>query len=427
MAEEKKSTKKTTTVRRKKATQNPDTQLAVVSMKFKGDSAIDKVKAKMSPSELQTCEELGSSLQVMDANCISNYGCQLERVMEFSSDQMLEHVRTSNIDEEIGGYITQLIQDLNIINLDDEEKSAIKSFLISLPIVGKWIEGRFKAADTALIQYDSVKDNVDKIKKKISATRLIALKDNSTLQELINNNIEYFNQLGLLIVAAKERLEAVREEYQEKINNDDMTSYEKRRYDAFINGLDKKIYDLIVVQDLIGQNVDQIAIIQEGNTQLAEKAQQIVTLTINLMKNNLVSTVALENQRKSADAQKAVVDMTNTLIQKSAEKLHSNSIAIAQENERPVIDVETLRKTKQLLIDTIEQVNEVHKRGAETRQKAAAEIEQIQIDFNARINEMLPASSLGANSGIKPKLINPSKLNDQAEDTDYEDLESLSK
>jgi len=391
----------------RKKTSKKNTSVVPVTMKYNGKAELEKVEKQMTETDIATCEQLSGTLQVMDPNCISNYGCQLEQVMEYSSDKMLEHVRTSNIDEEIGGYITQLITDLNIINLDDEEEGTLKKFLCGLPLLGPVIEKMYKEKDTALIQYDSVKDNVDKIKTKINTTRLIALKDNTTLQTLIDNNIEYFNQLGLLIIAGKKRLLEIREEYQERINDGDLTSYEKRRYEAFINGLDKKIYDLVVVQDLIGQNVDQIAIIQEGNTQLAEKAQQIVTLTINLMKNNLVSTVALENQRKSAEAQKAVVDMTNTLIQKSAEKLNKNSVAIAKENERPVIDVETLRKTKQLLIDTIEQVKKIHDDGAANRQKAAEEIEKITIDFNHRINDMMPTS---LTDGFKPKLIDPKTL-----------------
>ncbi|MBO6273845.1 toxic anion resistance protein [bacterium] len=343
-------------------------------------------KMNLTKAEVKNLEKIGSSLKIEDPNSITNYGCELQSIMSSNADSMIANARASKVDE-IGEIVTDLLSELNMIDVDDltNSQSSIKRFFSKLPLIG----GLIKQAQNQMVKYESVKSNLQDIEQKIFATRTIALRDNSSLQVMFENNIEYINQIEQLIMAGKMRLQQIRQELVDFQDDPNFELYERNQYENFINHLDKKIDDLSRVQYVLKQNLLQIQAVQSNNVSIAEKANDICTLTIPLWKSQISLALALSDQKKNIEAQRRITDATNDLLQKEAEMLKQNSIDVARENERSVIDIETLRKTQQLLIETVQEVRRIHEEGTQQRINAEQELVQLANDFKNGVSNML--------------------------------------
>jgi uncharacterized protein YaaN involved in tellurite resistance len=235
-----------------------------------------------------------------------------------------------------------------------------------------------KTVEQSLIKYDTVKENLEDIEKKIMDTKIIAMRDNTTLQEMYDNNLSYIEQIGVLVDAGKQKLYEVYSELQARETSEDgIEIHERNAYLGFINRLDKKIDDLGRVKYVLQQNLLQIQAVQENNHSIAEKAANISTTTIPLWKSQISLAVALADQKNSIEAQKKITDATNELLEREAKMLKQNSIAVAKENERAIIDTETLRKTQQDLIETVQQVRQIHEEGMRKRREANEQLQQL--------------------------------------------------
>ena len=85
------------------------------------------------------------------------------------------------------------------------------------------------------------------------------------------------------------------------------------------------------------------------------------------------------------EAQREVTDMTNALLKKNAEMLKQGSIEIAKESERGIVDIETLTNTNQMLIETLEEVQQIQKDGSVKRKEAEAELGRIEGELKQKL------------------------------------------
>lgn len=343
----------------------------------------------LTPVQVKELEKISSSLAVSDPNSIISYGNELQSIMSKNADNLVSQAKATQIDE-IGTLVTDLLGELNMIDIDDlyGETSSIKRFLISLPIIGKL----FRNIKNQVIKYESVKTNIKDIEDKIHATRMIAMRDNNSLQVMFNNDIDYINHIEQLITAGKMKLQQIKDEYN-NMDVENMELYERNAYDEFIIRLDKKLDDLFRVQYVLKQNLVQIQAVQTNNCFIMERANDIITTTIPLWKTQLGLAIALADQKKSAEAHKMITDTTNELLRREAEMLKTNSINIAQENERSVVDIETLRETQQKLIETVQEVRKIHDDATQKRITAEQELLQLANEFRDGLQEVLTSNN----------------------------------
>jgi uncharacterized protein YaaN involved in tellurite resistance len=76
-----------------------------------------------------------------------------------------------------------------------------------------------------------------------------------------------------------------------------------------------------------------------------------------------------------------VSETTNTILQKNAEMLKQNSIDVARENEKTVVSLDTLRTTTRSLIETLEEVKQIHQQGAQTRRELDAGLQAAEAEL----------------------------------------------
>ncbi len=359
----------------------------VTPSSFRGELKVISDNGEVNINNLTTQEkehysQLNKSLVVTDINSISNYGADLQSTMSKYSNDFLTAVRGSN-GTEIGELITNLLDELNYIDIDElQAPSGFKKFIRRVPILNKFVCN----IEKMITKYDSITNNIDSLTKKITATRLASLRDNNALQTMFENNVEYGKQIEELIIAGKLKSEEIKNQIEEmQTNSNNYEAHEIQDALEFYNNLERRVNDLITLRYVIKQSLPQIRTVQYNNIAVADKAQTIIATTIPIWKNQLSIAIALHNQQTNIEAHRKVSDTTNLILRKNAEMLKLNSTMVAKENERSVVDIETLKITTQQLIDTIREVKEIHEQSAIQRKNAEEELVKIETELNSNM------------------------------------------
>lgn len=338
----------------------------------------------ITPDEEKKYEDMGKDLNPRDVNSILNYGAELQNSMERYSNQFLSSVRTQDAGE-MGTLINDLLGELNYIDVDELNQNAVTRFISSIPFLKKLVFDAKKLFQ----KYDTVVNNIDKITNKIKAGRLNSIKDNSSLQTMFDSNINYIKQMEDLIISGQLKFKELSEQLaQMDANPSAYQDYEIADLREYINRLDKRLADLKVVRYIMLQSLAQIRVVQNNNTSIAEKAQSIVTTTIPVWKNQLTIAVALYRQKENVEMQKKISETTNTILQKNAELLKQNSIDVARENEKTVVSIDTLKRTTQSLIETLNEVKQIHQQGAQNRTVLNTELQTLETELKKHVTSM---------------------------------------
>lgn len=326
-------------------------------------------------------KEIGKAIEPSDVNSILNYGSEAQNSMEKYSNEFLTSVRTYNSGE-VGGLINELLTELNYIDVSELEQSGFKSFLSKIPFLKKLVVDVKKLFQ----KYDVVVNNIDKITNKIKAGRLNSIKDNTALQTMFDSNVGYIHQMEELIISGQLKYNELSIKLAEMEGRPaDYQDYEIADLRDFISRLDKRLADMKIVRFIMLQSLAQIRVVQNNNTSIAEKAQSIISTTIPVWKNQLTIAVALQRQKANVEMQKKISDTTNTILQKNAEMLKQNSIDVAKENEKTVVSIETLKATTSSLIDTLNEVKQIHEAGAASRRVLDTELKNLEEELKKNV------------------------------------------
>lgn len=391
----------TRTIEMKTATANPILDAEIIEVAPKATDTVtnavlrvldDKGEvnlAAISEADKEKYNKLSKSLVVQDINSISNYGCELQSTMTKYSNDFLQAVRSAQ-GGEIGGLINNLLGELDYIDVDElKEPSALKKVMRKIPVLRRMVT----SVDKIFRKYDSIATNVDTISQKISVTRLSALRDNTALQTMFENNIAYGQQIEDLIIAGKIKLQETQAQLEEMMAHpENYQPHEIQDLQEFTHNLEQRLNDMLTLRYVVKQSLPQIRTVQYNNLAIANKAQSIIATTIPVWKNQLSIAVALNNQKGNIEAHRKVTEATNTILRKNAEMLRQNSTDVARANERSIVDIETLRDTTRQLIDTIKEVKQIHEEGAAKRRAAEAEIMKIEAELESSMTSITSSS-----------------------------------
>lgn len=329
---------------------------------------------KIAPADLPAYQSISNQLNEKDANSIINYGADIQNTIAKQSDTFLSNVRTQQAGD-VGAQITELLTELNYIDVDQLEQSAFKRFISRIPLLNRLVLDVKKMFQ----KYDKITANVERISNKVKAGMINSVKDNASLQTMFDGNVALIKEMEKYIIAGQLRFKELNEELANmEANSSQYQDYEIADKRAFIQRLDKRLADMKIVRFIMLQSLAQIRVVQNNNTSIAEKAQSILTTTMPVWKNQLTLAVALQRQKQHIEVQRKVSETTNTILQKNAEMLRTNSIEVAKENENTVVSLDTLRMTTKSLIDTLTEVKQIHEQGAVTRRELDAGLQSLE-------------------------------------------------
>ncbi|MBP1165728.1 uncharacterized protein YaaN involved in tellurite resistance [Chryseobacterium sp. PvR013] len=336
---------------------------------------------QLQSEEREKYEVLANSIDEANPGSIVNFGAELQKTLTNQSDSFLGNVRRSNSGE-VGGLINDLLVELNYVDVEELNGNKVKSFLSKLPFMKKVMT----QVENLFAKYDKIINNIEQISYKVNAGIITSTKDNAVLQTIFESNVNSIKQIEGLVIAGNIRMErAAAELAQMETNPQNFQDYQIADKRDFIARLDRRMADLKVVRVIMMQSLPQIRLVQNNNVSIAEKAQTILTTTLPVWKNQLSLAVAMYRQQQNIEIQQKVSSTTEEILRKNAERLGQNSVNVARANEQTIVSVETLKETTSMLINTLNEVKQIQKQGADNRRKLDQDLQTLEHELKANV------------------------------------------
>ncbi len=334
----------------------------------------------LSDEEKKTVEAFSEKIDLKDSAIVMQYGAGAQKKVADFSDSALKGVKTKDLGE-VGQMITNLVAELKGFSVAPEQKKGL---------FGKIKE---KVTDLAKLKtkYDAAEVNVDKIAGALESHSNQLQKDIIMLDKMYENNLNYFKELTMYIMAGKMKLEKEKAttlvELQKKAEASGLTedAQNAKDYADLCDRFDKKLVDLELTRTISMQMAPQIRLIQNGDAMMVEKIHSTINNTIPLWKNQMVLALGIAHSQQAMEAQRKVTDLTNELIKKNAETLKAGSIDIAKESERTIVDLETVRYSNEKLIETLDEVVRIQEEGRVKRREAENELGEIEATLKQKL------------------------------------------
>ncbi len=377
-----------------KLTLEPENQAAAVfpdgsteaaqaaAQKARDDAAVVLNESVLSEEEQKMVEEFAKQIDVTNSNQVLMYGSAAQQKVSNFSEAALKSVRTKDLGE-IGNDITNLIGQLKGFDADEEKKGLLGIF--------KKTSNKISALKT---KYDKAEVSVNSIVNTLENHQITLMKDIALFDKMYDNNLVYFKELSLYIIAGKKKLEEVRatelRELMDKAAQSGLPEDAQKANDmgALCDSFEKKLHDLELTRMVSIQMGPQIRLLQNNDKLMAEKIQSTIVNTIPLWKSQMVLSLGLAHSQQAMEAQHEVTNMTNELLRKNADTLKMGTIAAAKESERGVVDIETLQHTNETLIQTLDEVLAIQNEGREKRRAAEAELGRIEGELRQKLLEI---------------------------------------
>ena len=335
----------------------------------------------LTPAEQKMVEDFAAKIDIENTNQILQYGAGTQKKMADFSNTALENVKTQDLGE-VGDLISGVVGELK--NFDVEEDRGFFGFF----------KKQSSKIENMKNKYAKAEVNVEKITDALEQHQVRLMKDSAMLDKMYEQNLNYFKELTMYILAGKKKLEETRNgkllELQNKAAMSGLPEDAQvaKDLDEKCNRFEKKLHDLELTRTISMQTAPQIRLIQNNDTSMVEKIQTTIVNTIPLWKSQMVLALGVEHSTQAAAAQRQVTDMTNELLRKNAEKLKIATTETAKESERGIVDIETLKATNETLISTLDEVMAIQKEGREKRQAAEAELKVMEQDLKTKLLEI---------------------------------------
>ena len=320
----------------------------------------------LSPQEQKMVDDFAAKIDIENTNQILQFGAGTQKKMADFSDAALENV--------VG----------ELKDFDAAEEKGLFGFF----------KKQTARVDTLKNRYTKAEGNVAKITETLEQHQMRLMKDSAVLDKMYDQNLAYFKELSMYILAGKKKLQAVRDgqlrELQQKAATSGLPEDAQAASDLEnkCGRFEKKLHDLELTRTISMQTAPQIRMIQNNDTTMIEKIQTTIVNTIPLWKSQMVLALGIAHSTEAAQAQRQVTDLTNELLKKNAETLHLASVETAREAERGIVDIETLRQTNQQLIQTLDDVMKIQQEGRVKRQAAEADMRRMENELKSKLLEI---------------------------------------
>ena len=338
-------------------------------------------ESQFSEAERKAINDFSEQIDVTDSAMILGYGASAQKKISDFSDTALSNVKNKDFGE-VGSMITTLIQNLQSMN--DEAQEENKGFLGLFKNTKRKIE-------TLKLKYEKCDESVQNIVGILQDHQKILLKDVELFDDLYEQNLTYFKELSMYILAGKKKLSEERATtlafLKEKAQRSGLPedAQAANDFEEQLVRFERKIHDLELTRMVSIQMAPQIRLVQNNNTMMTEKIQTIIMNTIPLWKSQMVIALGIEHSRQAMEAGRAVTDMTNELLKKNADALRMATVEVTKEAERGIVDLETLTHTNEQLIATLDEVQTIQREGREKRAAAEAELVRIETDLKNKL------------------------------------------
>lgn len=345
-------------------------------------------------------DSIKEKINLRDSQLSSMFGANAQKSLAGFSETILSQVRAHDLGD-VGDLMTDLV--VNVENFDADFDN--KGILAKIPFINK----AKKSIEKYLARYDIVEKQIDKIEAKLETSRMEMLKDISMYDKLYDENLKYFEELQLYIVAGEEVIKDMRDNQlpellkEAEAKEDPMALQVVNDFKDSIDRFEKRIFDLKTSKTLAIQTAPQIKLIQNNDKLLVDKVTDAINNVIPLWKSQVVIALGMEKQKRVLELERQVSNTANDLLRKNADKLRQNSVEIAEEAERSMVDIDTVKHVNQQLIETIRETMAIHENAKTARIEAEKELVTVENELKSAIAETIYQDTRGERRDVTPQ------------------------
>jgi uncharacterized protein YaaN involved in tellurite resistance len=348
------------------------------------------LELKLEGDAQQQVQTALAEIDIGDSKSIIFFGTKAQQQLTQISDSMLEEVRTKDIGP-AGSALNSMVQklrELDFSSVDPRDRPGFLSRLFGLK----------SRVQKHLDQYESVRDQIDRITNDLEGHKTRLLTDVIKLDKLYDANLDYFRTLEVYIAAGRAKLKELDEETiptlakKVEASSDVVEAQKLRDLRSARDDLERRVHDLLLTRQVTMQSLPSIRLVQENDKSLITKINSTIANTVPLWRQQLAQAITIFRAGQAADSVKAASDLTNELLKRNAEQLKDVNAEVRQQVERGVFDIDVVRQANETLIATIEESLQIADQGKARRREA----EQKLIECEQRLKETLAAVSARA-------------------------------
>jgi uncharacterized protein YaaN involved in tellurite resistance len=334
-------------------------------------------KAKSISNQLKVSpqvRQIASNININDANAVLEFGNEPAQQISKFADQILNSIKSSSV-ENSGVMIKELTSIMKKFDKQDfeEAKTGFFAKLFSKPS---------QAIEKMLGKYKTIGGEIDKIYTQLSGYKAEINNSNLALENLYNQNFEYYGELEKYIAAGNIVVEKNETEDLPKLqalanNGEQINAINYDNAKATIEMLKQRIYDLEMAKMVSLQTAPQIKMIQRGNYKLISKVHSAFIITIPVFKNGIIQAIALKKQKLVSDSLAELDRTTNELLMKNAENIRSQSVDIAKLAGGTSVKIETLEKTWNTIMQGIEETKTIEDENKRLREDGIIKLHEM--------------------------------------------------
>lgn len=334
---------------------------------------------RLQPDERRQVEAFAKQIDLHSSEVITRYGETAQRKLETFTNGALQGVAGRDVGE-IGNLLSEMSVNIKDFNSESEGGGILNVFRTAK-----------KKAEIMRVKYTEVSGTLERVKKELMGQRTTLLVDIKMLDEMYQQNLEYYKELTMYILAGKQKLEEARNSELNELKHKAETTGSQE--DAFAyndfrdqcENFEKQLYDLELTRAVCLQTAPQIRLVQKTDDQLARKIQSSINNTIPIWKQKIAVALAIQHNEDAARMQKEITDLTSQMVEETARKLHSSTVAAAKEAERAIIDVEAIKVSNTELLATIDDVITIQEEGRQKRRAAEIELRKAEEDLKQKL------------------------------------------
>ncbi|KAB0442481.1 toxic anion resistance protein [Lysinibacillus fusiformis] len=354
--------------------QEPEQKPVLVSEQELSQIAQNQLMLKKDPE----VHALAKRIDVKDQIAMLELGKETASGISTFSDKMLATMKSSKLEES-----SVLLNNLNKImdKFDPQDFSEEKKggFISKLFNKGK------EQLEKFLSKYDSMNKEVDIIYREIQKYEGEMKRNTIDLENLYDQNLNYFQSLSKFVAAIEVKIEDVRSTLpaleQKAQTGDQLAAMEYETMLRAVELLEQRRYDLEMAQQVSFQSAPQIRLMQQGNNHLIAKINSAFVTTIPIFKQGLIHAVTLKRQKLISDSMIELDRRTNEMLVRNAENISKNSVNIARAAGSPSIKIETIETTWQTIMSGIQETKQIQAETARSREEGRKRIERLQLEY----------------------------------------------
>lgn len=323
-------------------------------------------------------QKLMKSIHMNDSIQLLEFG--QEPAMEISklSDKILKSLGMTIV-ENSGELLKQLGRIMEKFNKKDFEQVPISP-------LGKLFKRGEKRLEKWFGKYQTMGREIDQMYIDISKYKNELIKFTRMLEELYDQNYQYYITLEKYIVAGEMKLEEIRKSELPRLevkaaSGDEMAKIELQTLKTGMELLKQRIHDLELAKMVALQTAPQIRLLQRGNTKLIGKINSAFVTTIPIFKNGLIQAIAAKRQKLVLDSMNELEKRTNEILLQNAQNISKQSAHIEKLSGCPSIKMETIEEAFHIIMKGMEETLSIEEENKRLRVEGSKKLKELQENF----------------------------------------------